>query len=162
MLPLREPIRRTIPRVRAKLRRTTAVRCRPHVTWVLDKFQCALAGKVSKITGKMHVCEGRKDPHHTPTRGAGGGDNNVVPLCRGAHSLLDSWKRSEKSVEEEYGVEFRPMGDDLWARSPHRIAWERKQQDRTPTPTPDGSTGAAEDVTHEASRRMSASPGDQR
>lgn len=127
-LPLRQPRAKAIPKFRAKLRRTTAIRCRPHVNWVIKEFQCILAGKVCKSTGQAHVCWGRLDPHHSPTRGAGGGDNNVVPICCGGHTLIDSPNWSEKRVEAEYGVSFRETGDDLWKASPHRITWERKQQ----------------------------------
>ena len=30
------------------------------------------------------------DPHHYPTRGAGGGDHETVPLCRGCHERWHS------------------------------------------------------------------------
>ena len=127
-LPLRQiKARKSIPKVRTKPRRTKAIKCRPHVNWVLDKWQCIAAGKVSKVTGKPHVCEGRLDPHHSPTRGAGGGDNNVSPCCRWLHSRLDSPGHSEKSVEAEYGISFRDTGASLWEGSPYRYEYERKQ-----------------------------------
>jgi hypothetical protein len=119
MIPPRKFRQRKLPVKRTKPRRTSAVRCRAHVNWLLENFYCALAGKISARTGKRHECCGPLDPHHTPTRGSGGGDNNCVPLCRGAHSLLDSPGNSEKSIEKEYGVQFRPMSAELWDISPH-------------------------------------------
>lgn len=127
-LPLRQYLAPKVIKPRKKARRIKAIRCRAHVAWVLENFRCALAGKVNKRTGKLHECEGRLDPHHTPTRGAGGGDNNVVPLCRKAHTLIDSPGNSEKSVEQEYDVEFRPMGDDLWDISPHGKKYRLEHQ----------------------------------
>lgn len=117
-LPLREPPKQKPIKVRTKLRRTTAIRCRPHVNWVLENWRCILIGKVCKSTGVVHQCWGPKDPHHSPTRGAGGGDDGVSPICRGGHSLLDSPNWSEKRVEDEYGVSFRETGADLWSASP--------------------------------------------
>lgn len=131
---------KSIPRVRTKPRRVKAIKCRPHINWVLENYGCALTGLICKSTGKPHKCWGPLDPHHTPTRGAGGGDNNIVPLCRGAHSLVDSPDWSEKRVEKEYGVEFRPMGDQLWQISPparvYRLSHPSPEGDRHPLGTP--------------------------
>lgn len=132
-LPLRQPSKRKpIPKVRTKPRRQKAVKCRSHINWILDTYRCLAVGKVSKRTGKPHVCWGPLDPHHSPTRGAGGGDDNVSPACRGLHSLIDSPGNSEKSVEEEYGISFRDTGAELWRVSPHRVKWERQQREEHP------------------------------
>ena len=119
--------RKPLPRSRAEPRRKNAIECRPHVDWVLANCRCILAGKVSNITGKVHECWGPLDPHHSPTRGAGGGDDGVSAICRGGHSLLDSWDRSETSVEVEYGVSFRANGAYQWqVDSGNRLAYERE------------------------------------
>lgn len=127
-LPMRQRLPKRRIKARKKPRRTKAVRCRAHVDWVLENFQCLLAGKVCKSTGKLHECSGRLDPHHSPTRGAGGGDDQVSPICRSGHTLIDSPNWSEPRVEEEYGVSFRETGASLWkADFKNRSAWERKQ-----------------------------------
>lgn len=118
-LPLRQHKAQTKKiRPRTKPRRTKAVKCRPHINWVLACFQCVLVGKHRRTTGLPHKCEGPTDPHHTPTRGAGGGDDNVVPLCRKAHRLLDSPNWSEKRLEAEYNVDLRATALSLWEASP--------------------------------------------
>jgi len=119
----------SLPKVRKKPRRTSAIKCRAHVNWVLENYQCIATGKVSKITGEVHRCWGRLDPHHSPTRGAGGGDDGVSPVCRGLHSLIDSPKRSEKSVQDEYDIDFRMTARDLWNLDwTNRTAYERKAE----------------------------------
>lgn len=119
-------LRKPITKVRTKLRRTTAIRCRAHIAWVLREYGCLLTGKVCKSTGQTHVCEGRLDPHHSPTRGAGGGDSDVLPLCRAAHTLIDTPNWSERRVQEEYGVDFRETATQLWKLSPAARAYERQ------------------------------------
>lgn len=59
-------------------------------------------------------CSGPMDPHHQQTRGAGGGDDQVVPLCRTHHSLLDSPWWSQKRLEAECGVDFAEIAAGLW------------------------------------------------
>lgn len=102
-------------RVKVRLKESTRVDLPKFRSFVKTKYLCALAGKVCKSTGHPHVCEGPLDPHHTPTKGAGGDDRSIVPLCRKAHTLLDVPNWSEKRVEAEYGVEFRPMAAELFA-----------------------------------------------
>lgn len=118
MLPPRQYKKQRPIKRRIKPRRSKAIKCRPHINWVLENYCCAFAGRGNKRTGRIHECEGRLDPHHTPTRGAGGGDDNVAPLCRTAHALLDSHGNSEKSVQDEYGVDLREMAAELWEISP--------------------------------------------
>ena len=59
-------------------------------------------------------CDGPMDPHHQRTRGAGGGDDEVVPLCRRHHSLLDSPNWSQKRLEAECKVDFAEIAAGLW------------------------------------------------
>lgn len=128
-LPPRKMKPAKIPRVRKKPRRTSAIKCRAHVSWVLDNFECIGKGKVFKSTGRPHVCQGPLDPHHSPTRGAGGGDNNVSPVCRCLHSLIDSPGHSQKSVEADLGINFTATGLALWQLDwKNRFAYERKME----------------------------------
>lgn len=117
------PQRRT--RQRMNVQPPMRVECRGHLRFVKTKFLCALAGKSTKA-GIAHVCHEIIDPHHTPTKGAGGGDHETVPLCRIAHVLLDSPNWSEARLEAEYGVKLRQMAADLWkADTYNRTKFER-------------------------------------
>ncbi len=113
---------------RTKPRRVKAIKCRPHINWILENWKCLLYSRVSKLSGVPHMCEGPLDPHHTPTRGAGGGDDNVVPLCRKAHAMIDSPGNSEKSVQAMYGVDFRETAAKLWDISPPGRVYRYKQE----------------------------------
>jgi len=77
------------PKVRMNCQPPKVVECRAHWTWIRKQEFCCLAfSRVSKVTGLVHTCEGPLDPHHARTRGAGGGDNHIVPtLARGALGL---------------------------------------------------------------------------
>lgn len=101
-----------------------------HCKWVRTKFDCAVAGKV-KIGEPRHiVCSGRIDPHHVKTRGAGGGDDKVVPMCRAHHTQLDSWGIGQETFQAIYGVDLPKMADALWrADSYHRAKWEQRMKD---------------------------------
>lgn len=127
-LPPRKFKPRSIPKKRTKPRRSKAIKCRPHINWVLENYRCIGTGKIFKSTGKPHVCCGPLDPHHYPTRGAGGGDNNISPACRGLHSLIESPGHSQKSVEADLGISFSETGASLWQISPHRRAYELKHE----------------------------------
>lgn len=62
------------------------------------------------------------DPHHVRTRGAGGGDEYLVPLCRACHTEVhmkgvatfisrygvDLWRLAEM-MEQEWGNGARPL-----------------------------------------------------
>lgn len=110
------------------------VECRGHWEWMRKRnYLCLAVGKVSKVTGAAHVCEGRLDPHHAKTVGAGGGDNHIVPLCRFIHSRLDSPGHSQKSVEAEYGLNMLATAAALWREdSYHRIKFERGWREEWP------------------------------
>lgn len=73
-------------------------------------------------------CELPMDPHHVRTRGAGGGDEQVVPLCRRHHNLLDSPNWSQKRLEAECGVDFEKVAEGLWRVSPAGIRWRKAQE----------------------------------
>lgn len=126
-------------RPRMNVQPPTRVECPGHCKWVRSSFGCAIAGKVCKSTGIAHECEGRIDPHHTPTRGAGGGDDRVVPLCRKAHDLIETPNWSEARVQSEYGVPFAPMAADLWkADAYHRGKYEMSMMEMWGFKYPEG------------------------
>lgn len=59
------------------------------------------------------------DPHHVPTRGAGGVDKDTVPLCREHHR---EWHDiGEQSFDAKYGVNLRAVAkaihDELTAQN---------------------------------------------
>jgi hypothetical protein len=59
------------------------------------------------------VCWARPcDPHHTISRGAGGGDNTVVPICRTHHNLAHS--RGQKTFWGDNLDRVRRLALDLY------------------------------------------------
>ena len=124
----RSPKRRKAPKM--GVRQSSVIECRGHRQWVAGHY-CCIAGRVAKegpMAGEVHVCEGRIDPHHVKTRGAGGGDEQVAPLCRRAHNQLDSPGWSQPLFERAYSVDLAEVAADLWRKSKHRITYERKQE----------------------------------
>jgi hypothetical protein len=70
----------------------------------------------------------RCDPHHVPTRGAGGVDKDTVPLCREHHR---EWHDiGEKSFDAKHGVNLRAVAkaihDELTAQN---VAQGMEQRD---------------------------------
>lgn len=47
------------------------------------------------------------DPHHEPTRAAGGKDKDTVPLCREHHD--ERHRIGRKAFEEKHGVDLRAI-----------------------------------------------------
>lgn len=104
--------------------------CRGHIQWVKG-FECLIAGRVAvdgPTKGQRHECWGPIDPHHVKTRGAGGGDEQVVPLCRRAHDLLDSPGWSSALFDRAYKADMAGEAAKLWQRSRHRVAYELAQR----------------------------------
>lgn len=124
----------TLPRRRKRERMMppkadAPISCRGHLQWVRSKFVCLLADKVRLDTGEPHACWGGIDAHHSKTRGAGGGDETVVPVCRGAHTLLDSPGWSQTLVEQRFGIEpMEVTAADLWKASPHGQRYRNEQR----------------------------------
>ena len=109
-----------IKRPRMGVRESGRIECPGHLRFVRG-FECSC---------KSHArfpCEGRIEAHHQVTRGAGGGDEQAVPLCAFHHSLLDSPGWSQKRLAAECSVDFERVAAHLWKISPHRLAWERKR-----------------------------------
>lgn len=153
------PKRRTRPRMMAP-KEDAPISCPGHCKWVRLTFECAALGRV--VIGPLgtyagnHECQGKMEAHHVKTRGAGGGDEQVIPFCSLAH-------KNHHDGCTFVGLDQATMGADLWKQSPHRLTYERKMQERTPssareTHPGEGSTGAAEDVSPSVNRRTSASP----
>jgi hypothetical protein len=119
-----------LPRLRARSRMNAQppgrVICPGHCKVVRTKYQCAIAGRTQKTSGEVHECYGRIDPHHVSSRGAGGGDHQVAPLCRKAHDLGESPNWSWLRFKAEYGVDLEKMAEQLWlADAYHRLKFER-------------------------------------
>lgn len=114
MLPQRKK------RQKMGVRQSDKVECPGHCRWVRTQFQCAISGKSD------HECYGPTETHHVTTRGAGGGDDQVVPLCSRAHFLGHSmgWE----TFAAKYSVDLPKMAADLWkADTYHRQKYEREQ-----------------------------------
>lgn len=117
----------TLPARKQKTRmgtREESGKCPGHLRWVRQQFQCAIAGKTN------HECYGPIEAHHVTTRGAGGSDMEVVPLCSRAHMLGHSmgWI----TFGERYGVDLEKMAAELWrADAYHRGKWELSQKQHT-------------------------------
>lgn len=109
---------------------STRIDCEAHRKFIKSRY-CCLTGKTDQKTGELHVCWGYRDPHHTTTRGAGGGDETCVPLCRGGHDLLDSPGWSQKHLEERYGVDLKAIAAQLWEISPAGKKYRREREAKT-------------------------------
>lgn len=115
-LPSRKFKPRKAIKKRTKPRRVKAIKCRPHLDWVVEEFDCAIKSRVCKVTRLMHFCAGPIDPDHIRTRGAGGGDEQVWPLCRCAHDLRGTIGIDE--IQRRYSVDAKEMAAHLWSISP--------------------------------------------
>jgi hypothetical protein len=88
---------------------TEAISCRSHLQHVRG-FVCLGA---AKEPGK---CLGGIEAHHVKTRGAGGGDEQVVPLCVFHHaSVHTGWQ----SFEARHGINLERIAADIAWHSPH-------------------------------------------
>ncbi len=82
------------------------------------------------IEGKAgHVCSGKMEAHHVVSRGAGGGDEQVVPLCAGAH--YDGHLRGWETFAKDFGVDLTAIAAEFWKQSPHGVRYRAEH----PTPT---------------------------
>ena len=116
------PRRRTRPKM--GLRQSSVVRCPAHTAWVRKRYDCA----VKDATATEHYpCWGRIETHHVKTRGAGGGDEQVVPLCQGHHALLDSPAWSSTRFERDFKINMKDLADTLWSFSPHGFKYRRER-----------------------------------
>jgi len=84
------------------------------------KLQEAQFGEQAELCRKspcaVPSCEfvpGRCEPHHMPSRGAGGLDADTIPLCAVHHTAIHSLGR--KTFEARYGVDLFEVRDRMRA-----------------------------------------------
>ncbi len=70
-------------------------------------FECA---------ARSETCYGRIDPHHVTTRGAGGGDETCIPLCRGHH--IEIHAIGVETFAKKHGLDLLEKAALLWKKSP--------------------------------------------
>lgn len=115
------PKRRKAPRM-MPVKEDAPISCPGHSKFVRG-FECALMGaEVTSPLGTVeyHECCGRMESHHVETRGAGGGDEQQVPLCAKAHALVHSGYR--------FKVDLALLASLLWKQSPHGQKWRREHE----------------------------------
>lgn len=105
-------------RERMGVRTPERVRSDGHIQWVRG-HNCLV---YAHPKGRQD-CEGKVQAHHVRTRGAGGGDEQVVPLCVIHHAQLDSPGWSSKRFEEVYGLNMAKIAAELWLSSPHGVRY---------------------------------------
>ena len=96
------------------LKQAAVIKCPSHLRWVRG-HECCIAGKTSRAGD--HLCEGKIEAHHVTTRGAGGGDEQVVSLCSKAHAMVHQMGRA--SFGSAYLVDLDRLAAEFWKRSPH-------------------------------------------
>jgi len=68
------------------------------------------------------------DPHHVKTKGAGGQDWHLVPLCRFHHQQFHAMGRH--TFQKRYDIDLLGVAERLWRVSPYRVC--RSQNPRQP------------------------------
>ena len=101
------------PKRRKKTRSkpTSVISCESHLQWVRG-HECVIIDQ--------HECWGRVRAHHVKSKGAGGGDEQVVPMCDGAHDEVHNGKQT---FEEKYSVDLKETANYLAFLSPHKKKW---------------------------------------
>ncbi len=120
------------------------------------KYPDSLRDQPCILTGWTATEEFAVDPMHIGTLGKGikSSDDEALPVRHEYH--VRGHNEGEISM-------FRKHAPDWLLREALREYARRLYREyRASTPTPDGSTGAAEDVSPSVNRRTSASSGDQR
>lgn len=118
------PKRRTRPRMMAP-KEDAPIRCPGHLKWVRG-FACVC----SEIdpTG----CGGRMEAAHV-RRGTNAGvgikpgDNWTYPACSNHHA--EQHRIGEQTFEKTYRFSLKQIAERMWRVSPHRITYERKQEE---------------------------------
>lgn len=106
--------RRKAPKM--NLKEPTIIKSEGHKKFVRG-FMCAVANRGDDCFGKMHA-------HHVTTRGAGGGDEQVVPLCAKHHDEIHT--RGQNTFAAAYKVDLEKLAKQLWKASSHRIKYEKE------------------------------------
>lgn len=97
------------------------IRCVGHMKYVRG-FMCAAADRGSACSGKTHA-------HHVTTRGAGGGDDETVPLCAKHHDEIHM--KGTETFAAAYKTDLAALAKQLWNSSPHGVAYRREHEDKT-------------------------------
>tara|TARA_Y100000310_G_scaffold338946_1_gene430081 strand:- start:643 stop:990 length:348 start_codon:yes stop_codon:yes gene_type:complete len=92
-----------------------------HLKWIRGN-ECCVALHSTLCLGKMHA-------HHVKTKGAGGLDNQTVPLCNFHHGELHTTGRD--TFEGKYGVNLANLAEDYARISPHRKKWSLQTTKKT-------------------------------
>ena len=92
-----------------------------HLDWVHEECGCIICGR--KARG-----------HHIRTKGAGGGDEQVVPLCSAPDYLVnhhDEAQGKKKAFEKKYGCDLISWAYATWMASPHNevAIWDLIEED---------------------------------
>jgi hypothetical protein len=115
MIPKRKPKVRMMPR-----KEDAPILCPGHGKW-LRGCVCALVdvdGFTPLGSPMKHECTGRMEAHHDTTRGAGGGDDQQVPLCALGHTQVHGGYT--------FKVDLTQLAADYWKASPHGIKYRRE------------------------------------
>ena len=109
-------------RERAGIRKEPRIRCPGHCAWIRG-FPCAVHDE--------RVCSGKIEAAHIRIGTDGGmgmkpSDCYVVPLC--AHHHREQHQVGEHNFWAYFTGYFDPhkIAAQLWARSPHRLKYERR------------------------------------
>ena len=103
------PKRRTPLRARGKPRhRVSGQPDEPYRKYVRG-LPCLVAQKL----GHRRKCIARVQPHHVKTRGSGGSDQQLVPLCAGHHDEIHFMGRH--SWAALHGLDLPAAAARLWA-----------------------------------------------
>lgn len=110
-----------------KAREPEIIRSPSHLQYCRG-FDCAILGRAD------HECEGKIEAAHTRVGTDGGtslkpSDCWVVPLCAKAHA--EQHRIGERSFETKYQIQMKAIAQECWAKSPHRIRYEKKQQEKS-------------------------------
>lgn len=119
-------ILKRLKRPKMGLRESSVIKCPSHMKWVRGHECCISNHPWSDNLRCAHGCSGRIEAHHSTTRGAGGGDETVVPLCSAAHQ--EGHTIGWTTFERRYRVDLTNIAQTLWAKSPHRRKWELEHQ----------------------------------
>ena len=112
-----------IPRKRKRQRMRKLNPDRPaspgHLRWVRARESAVM---------KEGECVGPVEAHHVRARGAGGGDEAVVPLCVQHHQEVHALGRD--TFAKRYDVDLAEVAAALWRIDTyHRVRWEKARQE---------------------------------
>jgi len=113
------PRRRKSPRM--GLRESSVIRCPGHLQWTRGNL-CVV--RHSAVSPDCYVCVNQTHAHHVKTKGAGGGDEQVVAMCSIHHSEIHNI--GVETFEKKYGINLADEAANGWLVSPHGIRYRRE------------------------------------